>query len=241
MKYAAYLRISSEEQVGNYSIDAQRRAIEAWVKERGGDLVAVYSDEPQSARSGSRPAFRKMRRDARQGAFDALVMHKFDRFARDRIDALAIKSLLRQDYGVKVFSVYEPSEDSDGPLGALIEGIIECTAEWYSRNLASETAKGKLERAMQGCQNNGAPFGMDKTEEGILYPNPHELEGLQMAFECYATGDYSDNAIARLLNEQGFRSKSGPRVVVRWPARPRHLPRPVRPLPADTGGQGHAS
>jgi DNA invertase Pin-like site-specific DNA recombinase len=32
MRYAAYIRISSEEQVGNFSVDAQRRAIEAWVR-----------------------------------------------------------------------------------------------------------------------------------------------------------------------------------------------------------------
>jgi hypothetical protein len=70
-----------------------------------------------------------MRHDARKG--------KFDRFARNRTDALAIKLLLRHDYGVKVFSVSEPSEDSDGPMGALIEGIMESVADWYSQNLAT--------------------------------------------------------------------------------------------------------
>ncbi len=29
MRYAAYVRISSEDQIGNYSIDAQKRAIES--------------------------------------------------------------------------------------------------------------------------------------------------------------------------------------------------------------------
>ena len=137
------------------------------------------------------------------------MVHKFDRFARNRTDALAIKSLLRYDYGVKVFSVTEPSEDSDGPIGALIEGIMECVADWYSRNLATETAKGKRERARQGYHNNRPPFGFDKTKDGVLYPNAHELEGLRVAYEAYASGAYSDNAVARLLNEKGYRSKSG--------------------------------
>src|SRR3989304_4907198 len=100
-----------------------------------------------------------MRQDARKGRFDALVVHKFDRFARNRTDALAIKSLLRYDYGVKIFSVTEPSEDSDGPMGALVEGIMESVADWYSRNLATEVAKGKFERSQQGLHNNQAPFG----------------------------------------------------------------------------------
>jgi len=36
MRYAAYVRISSDEQIGNYSIDAQKRAIETWVISNGG-------------------------------------------------------------------------------------------------------------------------------------------------------------------------------------------------------------
>lgn len=209
MRYAAYTRVSSEEQVGNFSIDAQRRAIEAWVKAKGGKLVNAYVDEAQSGRTADRPAFKRMRRDARKRLFDAIVVHKFDRFARNRTDALAIKSLLRQDYGIKVFSVSEPSEDSDGPIGALIEGIMECVADWYSRNLASETQKGKLERARQGYHNNRPPFGMDKTDKGVLHPNESEMEGLRLAFDLYSTGEHSDNDIARILNEKGYRSKTG--------------------------------
>lgn len=209
MRYAGYMRVSSEEQVGNFSIDAQRRAIEEWIKAQGGKRVKAYVDEAQSGRTADRPVFQEMRRDARKSRFDALVVHKFDRFARNRTDALTIKSLLRQDCGIKVFSVTEPSEDSDGPIGALIEGIMECVADWYSRNLATETAKGKRERARQGHHNNRPPFGYDKTKEGVLYPNEHELEGLRMAYEAYASGAYSDNAVARLLNEKGFVSKTG--------------------------------
>ena len=111
MKYVAYVRISSEEQIGNYSIDAQKREIESWVIANGGILTQVYADEGHSGRTANRPAFKKMRQDARKRKFDAVIVHKFDRFARNRTDALAIKSLLRHDYGIKVFSVSEPSED----------------------------------------------------------------------------------------------------------------------------------
>lgn len=178
MRYAAYVRISSEEQVGNFSIDAQKRAIEAWVKAQSGKLVKVYVDEAQSGRSADRPEFQALRRDAKKNIFDAIVVHKFDRFARNRTDALAIKSLLCHDYGIKVFSVTEPSEDSDGAIGALIEGIMESVTDWYSRNLSNETTKGKRERALQGYHNNRPPFGYDKSSEGILVPNTHELIGL---------------------------------------------------------------
>ncbi|MEP7287816.1 MAG: recombinase family protein [Chloroflexota bacterium] len=208
MRYAAYMRISSEEQVGNYSIDAQRRAITTWVQAQDGQLVKLYIDEAQSGRTAHRPAFLQMRQDAHNSKFDALVVHKFDRFARNRTDALAIKSLLRYDYNIKVFSATEPSEDSDGPIGALIEGIMECVAEWYSRNLGSEISKGKLEKGTQGLHNNNAPFGY-KRNGRYLAPNPDEVPGLIMAFQEYSTGKYSYADLAKLLNKHSYKNTSG--------------------------------
>ena len=41
MRYAGYVRVSSEEQIGNYSIQAQKRAIETWVMANSGILVKV--------------------------------------------------------------------------------------------------------------------------------------------------------------------------------------------------------
>lgn len=208
VRYAAYLRVSSEEQVGNYSIEAQKRAIQTWVQAQEGQLVHIYVDEAWSGRTSDRPAFQQMRQEARKNKFDAIVVHKFDRFSRNRTDALAIKSLLRYDYNIKVYSVTEPSEDSDGPIGALIEGIMECVAEWYSRNLATEVAKGRREKGTQGLHNNRAPFGF-RREGKNLVPDEKELPGLRLAFEAYATGNYGYADIARLLNENGYRSKSG--------------------------------
>ena len=209
MRYAGYARISSEEQVGNFSVDAQVREIKAWVRAQGGVLVNMYIDEAQSARTANRPQFLQMRTDAKKRMFDAVVVHKFDRFARNRTDSLAIKALLRHDYGIKVFSVSEPSEDSDGPMGALIEGIMESVADWYSRNLSAETTKGKKERSRQGIHNNAAPFGYKKLDGKRMVLDETEVEGLRMAFEQYATGKHSDNTIAKMLNEAGYKSKTG--------------------------------
>jgi len=216
-RYAAYVRVSSEEQVTGYSIEAQKRAIESWITAQGGQLVKLYVEEGVSGKTTDRPAFIQMRQDARQHKFDALVVHKFDRFARNRTDALAVKSLLRHDYGIKVFSVSEPSEDSDGPIGALIEGIMESVAEWYSRNLAAEVAKASKEKATQGFHNNKPPFGYKRLEKDFGYkrlekelvPDPEEVPGVMLAFEMYSAGQYGYADIARILNEHGYSSKSG--------------------------------
>jgi len=211
MRYVAYLRISSDEQVGNFSLDAQENAIRQWVAGQDGILVDTYIDEAHSGRTTDRPAFLEMRRDARDGNFDAIVVYSFDRLARTFSDALAIKYLLRHEYRLKVFSVTEASEDSDGEMGIIIEGVLESVADWYSQNLSRETSRGKKERARQGYHNNRAPFGMDKNDEGILIPHEENLDGLKMAFELYSCGEFSDNDIARELNDAGYRSTTGRR------------------------------
>jgi len=98
---------------------------------------------------------------------------------------------------------------SDGPIGVLIEGVMESVAHWYSHNLATEVAKGKKERGNQGLHNNQAPFGMKKNAEKVLIPHEEDLPGLKLAFETYAKGRHSDADIARLLNEKGYTSITG--------------------------------
>jgi site-specific DNA recombinase len=206
--WARYIRISYDEQ-STYSIDAQLKATEDYIRARGGQLVDTYIDDGRSARTDKRENFIRMRQDARKRKWDCLIVHKFDRFARNRTDSLAIKSLLRYDYNIKVFSVTEPSEDSDGPIGALIEGIMECVAEWYSRNLAEEVAKGRREKSTQGYHNCiTPPFGYKKQGK-LLVPEESEVEGVRLAFNYFVTGQYSYNDVARLLNEHGYKSKTG--------------------------------
>ncbi len=83
---AVYHRVSSEEQVEGYSLDAQQRATTAYCQAHGWDLVREYRDEGKSARTDNltkRPAFSRMIADAEYGRFDVIVVHKLDRFARN--------------------------------------------------------------------------------------------------------------------------------------------------------------
>jgi site-specific DNA recombinase len=90
LRAAAYIRVSSEEQLEGHSLDAQRRAIEQACAERGWQIVAWYADEGVSAHTddiAKRPAFHQMVEDAQRHRFDAVVVHKLDRFARSVVIA----------------------------------------------------------------------------------------------------------------------------------------------------------
>lgn len=64
---AVYRRVSSEEQVEGYSLDAQTRAIRAYCESHGWGIVHEYADEGKSARYEDldrRPDFKAMLADA---------------------------------------------------------------------------------------------------------------------------------------------------------------------------------
>lgn len=90
MRYAAYIRTSSKGQ----SVDAQRRALAAWIAAHAGQLVKVYVDDGQSRRIADRPGLQKMLREAQDGEFDALVVHHLDRLARDPAEVQTLQAML---------------------------------------------------------------------------------------------------------------------------------------------------
>lgn len=102
----AYARFSSDNQ-RTESIDAQIRAICDYCDKNGYNLVKIYKDEAISGTSTEdREQFIQMINDSKNKSFNYVVVHKFDRFARNRYDhALYEKKL--EDNGVKLLSVME--------------------------------------------------------------------------------------------------------------------------------------
>lgn len=160
MRAALYARVSTDEQVEGYSIDAQLGAMRAYAATRGWRVTGEYVDAGYSARSDARPQFKAMIADARARKFDIILVHKLDRFSRRREDAVTYKALLRQ-VGINVVSVSEPL-DPESPVTVIVEGVLEAVNEWYSVNLGREVAKGLRQRAEQGLWNGDLPFGYVK-------------------------------------------------------------------------------
>src|SRR4051794_4576020 len=82
---ALYVRVSSDEQVEGFSLDAQERAIETFCRDHGYQIIGRYRDEGKSARTddlAKRPAFQRMLTHADEHRFDTVIVHKLDRFAR---------------------------------------------------------------------------------------------------------------------------------------------------------------
>ena len=84
LRAALLARVSTEEQVEGYSLDAQRRAFRTLVEARGWTIYREYMEEGRSAHTDDvrkRPVFLEAMDDALAGKYDVLVVHKIDRLS----------------------------------------------------------------------------------------------------------------------------------------------------------------
>lgn len=206
-KAVAYARFSSENQ-REESVDAQIRAVNEFAAANGLVIVKHYIDKARSGTSDDREQFQQMIADAADGNFNFVIVHKLDRFARNRRDSMGYRIQLRKS-NVDLLSVLERFDD-ETPEGKLMEGMIELLAEFYSQNLAREVKKGLKENALKAMHTGGtAPYGYDideKTKKLVI--NPHEAEGVKIIFKMILE-HYSYNDIIDRLNELGFSSRRG--------------------------------
>src|SRR5215467_750907 len=140
-----YARVSSEEQVQVYSIQAQLRACREWAEKQGYAVSKEYLDEGFSASRNldKREAFKEMLADAasKKHPFDIVIVHKLDRFSRNSLESLTARALFKR-HGIRLVSVLEPMVGSDAPEDTLVEHILMGMNQFYSQNLSREIRKG---------------------------------------------------------------------------------------------------
>jgi len=210
MRAAIYCRVSTEEQATEgMSISAQKKQLIEYAHRNQMIVVDEFVDEGVSARTAERPQFQRMVSSAKKKPkpFDIILIHKTDRFARNREDAIIYKSLLRRDCEIDVRSITEQFEDS--PTGKLLEGMMEVMAEFYSLNLSQEVMKGMKEKASRGKGLGMAPLGYRLSETGKLEIVPEEAAIVRWIFETYTRDREGLLTVANRLHTEGV-SRFGP-------------------------------
>lgn len=208
----AYARFSSNNQ-REESIDAQLRAIREYCEKENIELIAEFTDEAVSGKTDDREDFQNMINKLLKGHIQAdyVLVHKFNRFARNKFDSALYKKKLR-DIDVKVVSVSQKIDDT--PEGELLEGFLETIDQYYSANLAAEVRKGLRENALKGKHSGGQVlFGYSLDDEGYYVPNEN-AKIVKRIFEEYAQG-YAKTEICERLNKEGYRNQRGKKFNTR--------------------------
>ena len=124
MKRAAiYCRVSTKEQVGNYSLETQEDACRKYCLQNGIEVNKVFIEEGESAKTARRTVFQQLLEYCRKNRkrITHVIVYAVNRFARSQEDHLAVRAMLKK-HGITLRSVTEPIDDS--PTGTLMEGVL---------------------------------------------------------------------------------------------------------------------
>lgn len=217
-----YLRVSTKEQAERggtdegFSIPAQRDANHRKADDLGATIVEEFVDAGESARKADRPDLMRMIKYVTKHKVDYCIVHKVDRLARNRADDVAIHLALR-DAGVMLVSATENIDET--PSGMLLHGIMSTIAEFYSRNLATETVKGLSQKAASGGTVTKAPLGYRNVgvrdeygrEIRTVEVDQERAKLIRWAFQVYASGEWSTNQLHAELTARGLTTPPTPR------------------------------
>ncbi len=151
-RVAIYARVSTTDP----STESQLLDLRRYVRERGWTLFNEYADNGISGTKDSRPALNELMNAARKRRFDAVLVWRFDRFARSTKHLILALEEFR-NLGIDFIS-YQENIDTSSPLGSAIFTIISAVAQ-LERDIIAERVKAGLRRAKENGKTLGRPVG----------------------------------------------------------------------------------
>jgi DNA invertase Pin-like site-specific DNA recombinase len=148
MRVVLYGRVSTAEQNAAMQIGELR----AYCIRRQWEVVEEFIDAGVSGSKESRPALNRLLADAKRRKFDAVLVYRYDRFARSLrqlVNALAEFDAL----GIHFVSLHE-GVDTSTPNGRLVFGIFASIAEFER-----ELIRGRVRSGLAAARARGKQLG----------------------------------------------------------------------------------
>jgi len=152
MRAALYARVSTNGH--GQDPEMQLRELREYCQRRGWDIAGEHVDLGISGAKEKRPELDRLLAEAHRRRFDAVVVWKFDRFAR------SVSHLLRaletfQTLGIEFVSLTE-GVDTSTPMGKMVFTVLGAVAE-LERSLIVERVKAGLRNARAKGKKLGQP------------------------------------------------------------------------------------
>src|SRR6266403_3654723 len=158
MRIGIYARVSTKDQ----SCELQVRDLRAYCTARRLDLVREYIDVGQSGAKDSRPELNKLMDYARKRQFDAIIVWRFDRFARSTKHLLTALEEFRS-LGIQFIS-YQENVDTSTSLGQALFTIVSAVAQ-LERDLIRERVSAGIRNARAAGKQLGRPVRIVNRDE----------------------------------------------------------------------------
>jgi site-specific DNA recombinase len=220
-----YLRVSSPGQVKTdydpegLSIPAQRQACQRYADRLGAVVIREYVEPGISGGSlVKRAAFRRMIQETGElRDVDYVIVWSVARWAREQEDHWVARGMVNRA-GAKLLSVKEPIGE-DTSHGIMLEGVMAAVAASRRIEISEEVQRGIKRKIEVGGTHGRAPIGYLNIREPLpqggevrtVVIDPERASIIMWAFETYATGLYSINDLAILLEARGLRTRGNRR------------------------------
>ena len=211
---AIYTRKSTSEGLDQdfTSLDAQRESAENYINSQKHEgwvaLQGQYDDGGFTGANIDRPALQKLLSDIKAGGINCVIVYKVDRLSRSLMDFVQLLEFFDKN-NVTFVSVTQ-AFNTNTSMGRLTLNILLSFAQ-FEREIISERTKDKMGAARKRGKWLGGrpPFGYDRDiENKKLLVNKPETDIVRKIFDLYLK-DHSLLKVANILNEKGYRSRSG--------------------------------
>ena len=207
-----YVRVSTEEQAREgVSLDAQRKAIEAYCTLKGLELVELVTDPGVSAgkalscRDGGQVVVAALA----SGRAQHVVAYKLDRLFRDAADCLTqTEKWDRRGVALHLVDMGGQAIDTSTAMGRFFLTVIAGAAEMERNVIRERTRAAMAHKRSKGERISGqAPFGY-RFADGMVVADAQEQAILADVRSLRADG-LSYQKIADKLTKRGVRTRSG--------------------------------
>lgn len=201
-----YCRVSTDEQaMYGSSLDAQERACRAFASSAGYDVLRVFVERGESAKTQNRPELKNLIKYCLLNSEEvsAVVVWKTDRLTRKLEDLLDLTQNFKRQ-NIDILTTTE--KNGSDPESMLMRNINGVFAQYENDKNSERTRAGMREALRQGrwlWPTFGYSFVMESDGKRVVHPN-EKAPIVKKAFDLAVKGIYTQAEILQIIRRDGY-------------------------------------